>query len=392
MNDSDNIKSVKSIDFSKGLSEWSIDTTRMVIDWLGRTNELKAPVPIELIGLIAKYKETGFDSTILNDIDTIDNALIGWVFDNIYKKIPSITGVKILYRGTRDGFKDQKGPTLTLVRTEYGHICGGFARSSWHSKKKFIYDRHAFIFLLKGNENILNKYNVKTPLYIPVNKKEVRFALHGDERRIINFGGGDLRCESDCNRLARSWSSHPCSFSMDGLNNFGRSNPRHDLLTGFSGGSKVNEIEIYSIKYISQIDKLFANDQSCKPTKYTMGFSKGHRFMKARGGFSSLTTDNLQIGSIFKLVKYEWIEARLSTNIYTRWICVAGLYGDPSYINGSSLEYKDPSGIWIQNRDKLNLSINEIVKISINKSINAIRFSKPQSKDELGLGHLSIYI
>jgi hypothetical protein len=46
---------------------------------------------------------------------------------------------KLLYQGTRDGFKassfhtlcDSKGPTLTLVKSEYNKIFGGLAKVSW---------------------------------------------------------------------------------------------------------------------------------------------------------------------------------------------------------------------------------------------------------------------
>ena len=51
---------------------------------------------------------------------------------------------KLLYRGTRDGFKsakfhelcDNQGPTLCLMKTSYDYVCGGFASESWKSLDK----------------------------------------------------------------------------------------------------------------------------------------------------------------------------------------------------------------------------------------------------------------
>lgn len=65
---------------------------------------------------------------------------------------------ELLYRGSRDGFKgqafhercDEKGPTITLVKTEYDRICGGYTGISWTNPWNGGYrrDDDAFIFSL----------------------------------------------------------------------------------------------------------------------------------------------------------------------------------------------------------------------------------------------------
>ena len=51
----------------------------------------------------------------------------------------------LLYRGSVDGWKpkdfhkrcDNKGPTLTIIKTKGGTICGGFTMQNWESSDGF---------------------------------------------------------------------------------------------------------------------------------------------------------------------------------------------------------------------------------------------------------------
>lgn len=61
---------------------------------------------------------------------------------------------KMLYSSARDGFDsakfhqlcDEKGATLTVVRTKDNHIFGGYASVPWSSKARHLPDEHAFLF------------------------------------------------------------------------------------------------------------------------------------------------------------------------------------------------------------------------------------------------------
>ena len=68
-----------------------------------------------------------------------------------YKFIVKLTR---LYRATVNGFQaaqfhalcNDKGPTLSLIRTTAGHIFGGFTTISWDSSNGYKNDTHSFLF------------------------------------------------------------------------------------------------------------------------------------------------------------------------------------------------------------------------------------------------------
>ena len=61
---------------------------------------------------------------------------------------------ELLYRGTRDGFAstqfhklcDNKGPTVTLAKSNFGQVFGGYASVSWQSFGGVMNDQEAFLF------------------------------------------------------------------------------------------------------------------------------------------------------------------------------------------------------------------------------------------------------
>jgi hypothetical protein len=76
--------------------------------------------------------------------------------------LKNITKVKILYRGSRDGwypkdFKsrcDKKSPSLTLFQIDNGDCIGGFTTVEWSSefnRDVFKKDTKAFLFNLNKN-------------------------------------------------------------------------------------------------------------------------------------------------------------------------------------------------------------------------------------------------
>ena len=79
--------------------------------------------------------------------------------------VPDVKGVKLIYRGSEDGFKaqkfhdkcDKKGSTLCLVRTDTDKIFGGFTNIDW---KAFFpsnnRDGRSFIFHFGGG--LIKKY------------------------------------------------------------------------------------------------------------------------------------------------------------------------------------------------------------------------------------------
>ena len=68
---------------------------------------------------------------------------------------------ELLYRGTRDGFRaydchlkiDDKGPTLSIVKTTENKIFGGYTNIPWKSYAGVIIDNGlSFIFSLKNDK------------------------------------------------------------------------------------------------------------------------------------------------------------------------------------------------------------------------------------------------
>ena len=68
--------------------------------------------------------------------------------------------VENIYNGSRDGwyiavFKQKvfnKGPTLIILKTSEGAICGGYTSKNWDGSKNWTDDIDAFVF------NMTNKY------------------------------------------------------------------------------------------------------------------------------------------------------------------------------------------------------------------------------------------
>lgn len=66
----------------------------------------------------------------------------------------------LLYRGSRDGWNpddfhkycDRNGPTVVLIQTTKGRVCGGFTKVSWGKAdpivRKNLEDSSAFVFSL----------------------------------------------------------------------------------------------------------------------------------------------------------------------------------------------------------------------------------------------------
>jgi hypothetical protein len=71
-----------------------------------------------------------------------------------------------IFKGSRDGWSKEvfglkvfnQGPTIVLVKTKLGAICGGFTSKSWAASGKFTNDNAAFVFNL--NEKFIpSNYN-----------------------------------------------------------------------------------------------------------------------------------------------------------------------------------------------------------------------------------------
>jgi hypothetical protein len=69
-----------------------------------------------------------------------------------------------IYKGSRDGWSKEifgqkvfnQGPTIVLVKTKLGAICGGFTSKSWGGNNVYANDNAAFVFNL--NDKFIPSY------------------------------------------------------------------------------------------------------------------------------------------------------------------------------------------------------------------------------------------
>jgi len=77
--------------------------------------------------------------------------LIKWL--ELVDKVPKFT---LLFRGNRDTFKaarfhelcDNKGPTLSIIKSKCGKVFGGYTSTAWSSVRGYKKDEKAFLFSL----------------------------------------------------------------------------------------------------------------------------------------------------------------------------------------------------------------------------------------------------
>ena len=125
---------------------------------------------------------------------------------------------------------DNKGPTLTLVKTTKNKIFGGFTPLNWRSEGKGINDpdKNTFIFSL----NCKKKYNMI---------KENNWSIYCQKNNGPNFGNSDFYLKENM-KNGGTYANKDCSFLKD--NNL--------ELTGGNGNNEdfeTEELEVYKVIY-----------------------------------------------------------------------------------------------------------------------------------------------
>ena len=146
-----------------------------------------------------------FQSSIISDAKSKE-VLMEWVNQTTPSQPSNLT---LLYRGSRDGFQaskfhelcDNKGETVTIIKTTSGCVFGGYSDVAWDSSNTWKQSSKSFLFSLispQGNNPI--KMNLKSA---PHNK-----AIYSHLSYFPIFGAGnDLLIADNCNADQTSYSN-----------------------------------------------------------------------------------------------------------------------------------------------------------------------------------------
>ncbi len=178
------------------------------------------------------------NSGILKDLTQLAQ-LHQWVKESTKTNVT----FELLWKGTRDGFGaatfhskcDNKGPTLTVIKSQYDKVFGGFTSESWgfagtgspQNKK----DTTAFIYSLTRN----GKYAQQ------LNDNSIRD--RADCGPIFGYdGGSDIWIGDNCNTFKYNQCTANQTYQLPG-------GADSSFLAG-SGDYSVKEIEVYAVKQI----------------------------------------------------------------------------------------------------------------------------------------------
>jgi hypothetical protein len=182
-----------------------------------------------------------FASDILAEEDQ-KLLLEGWVAESKPDLDAEVT-LSLLYRGSRDGFGavdihakcDDKGATVTIVKSTEGNIFGGYSDQSWESNSKCKSSSRAFLF------SMVNPAGV-APMKLPLTGKWNYNAMGCYFSRSPMFGGGsDLCVQDNCNTVTNACSRLGHTYTLP---------PGQDSRT-FLAGSEfflVAEIEVFAVQ------------------------------------------------------------------------------------------------------------------------------------------------
>jgi hypothetical protein len=186
-------------------------------------------------------KNSNFDASLILTSQGLRDQIVQWIDDPSFE-------CSLLWRGSRDGFSssvfhtqcDNKGATITIIKSSEGYIFGGYISVSWNSSGNYIADNQAWIFSLTNPSNNPGKFVSRNSNSYQV----ICNSPFGPTFGTNVFGGQyDIFISSDCNSNSNSYACPKSkafdiqSFNMKGYGSFCN-----------SLNCTVSEIEIYQIK------------------------------------------------------------------------------------------------------------------------------------------------
>jgi hypothetical protein len=182
-----------------------------------------------------------------------DGADFKWILKQLPKYKEQTSKVQLIYKAVRDGWSaaefhklcDNQGPTLTVIRSAGGRVCGGYASVSWESKTSshWTKDSDSFVFSVDY-----------MTIYRPSNENK---ALYQGKDWGPGFGGDSLRLGSSV--LNKKESGFCYTVGQGGGNNINevpQDKEGNSIITGEGKNLKGREkrftcvaLEIYKLIY-----------------------------------------------------------------------------------------------------------------------------------------------
>ena len=224
------------------IPETEKDQKQVISDLCTIVNELRKKVKKLENGLLEKTKiseeqlKENLTSKEIILCEEEEKMIFNWILTKLKPEKKNIK-MTLLYRLTSDGDSastfhskcNNKGYTLSLIRSTKGFRFGGFTTQSWSSSGSYINDVNAFLFSLDFKECYFT-YEGLNAIY--------DYSSYGP-----TFGSGhDLCIANQCTQNNSSYCNFPYSYGGGIVGN--------RILTGGYYCFKVQEIEVYKIEFV----------------------------------------------------------------------------------------------------------------------------------------------
>ena len=204
---------------------------------------------------LEKALSINFESNILGNNINYKQNIIQWL-EKPNQEHKNIKDIKLLYRGSRDGFLaktfhekcNNKGETLVIIKSNEDYIFGGYTEINWDNTiwNGVIGEKNNARRDGKGNEFV---FTLKNPHNIPpckfnMKKEWLNHSICCDGKRGPIFGCNDIRIENECNVKSNKFTYfdfQPGEYCFDDT-----TGKKRLLFTGTKTYT-VKEIEVYNI-------------------------------------------------------------------------------------------------------------------------------------------------
>ena len=183
---------------------------------------------------LRKYQNSKKSSIINNEYEK-QEKIINWIESKINKnKIDFKLIFKMSENGEKSGdfhkYCDDKGPTLSLIKTTQNRIFGGFTPLNWKNSGGYVEDKSNITFIFSLNTN--KKFDLI---------KDDKQAIYCSSDYGVNFGAADFRLNKNL-KEGITYANTSCKFL---------SNKNLELTGGKGDNEKfeTEEFEVYQVIY-----------------------------------------------------------------------------------------------------------------------------------------------